>query len=83
MSANVLEGVLCHQPLQVLVLLKDVSGVEVVEVGALHAPCDEDLVPLVESPPLLDCERYSLVFVTVPVAYLLEAYLLYHLETVN
>lgn len=51
--ANILEGILCHEPLQVAVLFDDVGRCEVVDVGALHAQGYENLATDIEPTPAL------------------------------
>jgi len=82
-SSYILEGILSHESLEVTVLLDDVGGVEVVNIGALHAQGHEDLAAHKESAPALDAERDTLVLCPKLVAELLEANLLDDLETID
>ena len=80
---NILEGIFGHESLQVSILLNDVGGIEVVDVGALHAQCHEDLTAHEESAPALDAERNALVLGPELIAELMEANLLDDLEAVH
>lgn len=82
-SSYILESVLRHEPLEVTILLNDVSGVEIVDVGALHAESDKDLTALVETTPSLDSEGDALMLCPKLLAKLRKPDLLDDLETVD
>lgn len=73
---HVLEGVFCHESLQVSILLNDVRRLQVVDVSALHAESNEDLSSHIEPTPALYRERDTLVLSPELITHLLEADLL-------
>lgn len=83
MLADILEGVFCHEALQVSVLLDDMGRLKVVDVGALHTESDEDLPAYIEPPPALHREEDTLVLCPKLLTYLLEANFLNDLETID
>jgi len=80
MSANVLESILSHQPLEVSILFHNMCSVQVVDVGALHTESNVNLATAEEGSPPLDGERDTLVLSSVFLAHLVEPNLLDDLQ---